>query len=99
MISYKFFVEKSLLNISEILDYINPKLINKILYTSSSSVYGSIGGKIDFLIKITDLFTLLSKLQLKIYLKTFVLKTKLILIFVGFLIFMDLTIIFPLYLN
>ena len=48
LISYKFFVEKSLLNISEILDYINPKLINKILYTSSSSVYGSIGGKIDF---------------------------------------------------
>ena len=45
--SYKFFVEKSILNISEIFDVINPKLINKILYTSSSSVYGSIGGKVN----------------------------------------------------
>ena len=43
---YKFFVEKSLLNLSEILDKTNPQLINKILYTSSSSVYGSLGGKI-----------------------------------------------------
>ncbi len=48
LISYKFFVQKSLLGISEIFDYINPKLINKILYTSSSSVYGSIGGKAEF---------------------------------------------------
>ncbi len=48
LISYKFFVQKSLLSISEIFDYINPKLINKILYTSSSSVYGSIGGKAEF---------------------------------------------------
>ena len=39
--NYKYFVEKSLLNLSEILDKINPKNINKILYTSSSSVYGS----------------------------------------------------------
>lgn len=45
--SYKFFVEKSILNISEIFDVVNPKLINKILYTSSSSVYGSIGGKVN----------------------------------------------------
>ena len=45
--SYKFFVEKSILNISEMFDVINPKLINKILYTSSSSVYGSIGGKVN----------------------------------------------------
>ncbi len=43
--SYKLFVEKSLLNISEVFDNIDPKLINKVLYTSSSSVYGSIGGK------------------------------------------------------
>ncbi len=43
--SYKLFTKKSLLNISEIFDNINPKLINKVLYTSSSSVYGSIGGK------------------------------------------------------
>ena len=44
--NYKYFVEKSLLNLSEILDKINPKNINKILYTSSSSFYGSLGGKI-----------------------------------------------------
>ncbi len=43
--SYKLFTKKSLLNISEIFDNINPELINKVLYTSSSSVYGSIGGK------------------------------------------------------
>lgn len=47
LISYKYFVEKSLLNISEVFDTINPKLIKKIIYTSSSSVYGSIGGKIN----------------------------------------------------
>ena len=45
--SYKFFVEKSLLNISEILDVVNSKLINKIIYTSSSSVYGSINSKLN----------------------------------------------------
>ena len=44
--SYKYFVKKSLLDISEIFDIINPKLITKVIYTSSSSVYGSIGGKI-----------------------------------------------------
>lgn len=45
LVSYSFFIKKSLLNLSEIFDNINPKLINKIIYTSSSSVYGSIGGK------------------------------------------------------
>ncbi len=43
--SYKLFIKKSLLNISDIFDKINPRLVNKILYTSSSSVYGSVGGK------------------------------------------------------
>ena len=43
--SYKLFTKKSLLNLSEIFDNIKPKLINKVLYTSSSSVYGSVGGK------------------------------------------------------
>ena len=46
-VSYKFFVEKSLLNISEILDVVNPKLVNKIIYTSSSSVYGSLNSKLN----------------------------------------------------
>ena len=43
--SYKLFTEKSLLSLSELFDNIEPKLINKVLYTSSSSVYGSVGGK------------------------------------------------------
>ena len=47
LISYKIFIEKSILEISEILDLINPKLIEKIIYTSSSSVYGSINNKIN----------------------------------------------------
>ena len=49
--SYKLFVEKSLFQISEIFDSLNPKLINKIIYTSSSSVYGSIGGKANIIDK------------------------------------------------
>ncbi len=48
--SYKIFVEKSLSEIAEILDKIDPKKIKKILYTSSSSVYGSINDNI----KISD---------------------------------------------
>ncbi len=44
--SYKVFFEKSLFEIADILDKINPKKIKKILYTSSSSVYGSINNKI-----------------------------------------------------
>lgn len=40
--SYKSFINKSILEISKILDLLNPSIINKIIYTSSSSVYGSI---------------------------------------------------------
>ncbi|MDC0394054.1 polysaccharide biosynthesis protein [Candidatus Pelagibacter sp.] len=40
--SYKLFIKKSLLDIASIFDVINSSLINKILYTSSSSIYGSI---------------------------------------------------------
>tara|TARA_Y100000591_G_scaffold111116_1_gene94647 strand:- start:20695 stop:22932 length:2238 start_codon:yes stop_codon:yes gene_type:complete len=47
--SYRIFVEKSLLETAMILDKINPKIIKKILYTSSSSVYGSINDKIKVL--------------------------------------------------
>ena len=49
--SYKTLVEKSLYEIAEIFDHINPKIINKIIYTSSSSVYGSINDKIKLLDK------------------------------------------------
>lgn len=48
--SYKVFIDKSLSEIAEIFDKIEPKKIKKILYTSSSSVYGSINDKI----KISD---------------------------------------------
>lgn len=44
--SYNFFFKKSIIEISSILDKINSKIINKIIYTSSSSVYGSIDNKI-----------------------------------------------------
>ncbi len=44
--SFKNFTKKSLLDISEIFDKANPNLIKKIVYTSSSSVYGSINSKI-----------------------------------------------------
>tara|TARA_Y100000590_G_scaffold121660_3_gene139302 strand:- start:7063 stop:9276 length:2214 start_codon:yes stop_codon:yes gene_type:complete len=40
--SYKKFIDKSIFEISSLLDKINFKNINKIIYTSSSSVYGSI---------------------------------------------------------
>ena len=45
--SYNKFVYKSLSEISFLIDSLNPKSINKIIYTSSSSVYGSINNKID----------------------------------------------------
>lgn len=48
--SYKVFIDKSLSEIADIFDKINPQKINKILYSSSSSVYGSINDKI----KISD---------------------------------------------
>ena len=44
--SYNFFFKKSITEISSILDKIDYKIINKIIYTSSSSVYGSIENKI-----------------------------------------------------
>jgi FlaA1/EpsC-like NDP-sugar epimerase len=45
--SYEFFLKKSLLQISVFLDSINPRLINKIIYTSSAAVYNSINDNID----------------------------------------------------
>jgi len=45
-ISYKEYIKKSLMDVSEVLDKINPKLVKKIIYTSSSSVYGSITSKV-----------------------------------------------------
>lgn len=47
--SYKLFTKKSIFEISTVLDLINPKIINKIIYTSSSSVYGSINNNINYL--------------------------------------------------
>ena len=38
--SYGAFVNKSVFETAKILDLLNPKIINKIIYTSSSSVYG-----------------------------------------------------------
>ena len=43
------FTKKSILEISKVLDMINPKIINKIIYSSSSSVYGSINNNINYL--------------------------------------------------
>jgi FlaA1/EpsC-like NDP-sugar epimerase len=40
--NYQIFFELSIVNLSLILDKINHKYINKIIYTSSSSIYGSI---------------------------------------------------------
>ena len=45
--SYKMFVDKSLSDVANILDKVNSRKIRKILYTSSSSVYGSINDKIN----------------------------------------------------
>ena len=39
---YNLFYEKSILNITKILDNINANKINKIIYSSSSSIYGSL---------------------------------------------------------
>ena len=43
--SYKDFYNQSIGSISEILDQIEPKKINKVIYTSSASIYGSINEK------------------------------------------------------
>jgi UDP-glucose 4-epimerase len=45
--SYKALINKSIFEISKILDLLNPSIINKIIYTSSSSVYGSISSDKD----------------------------------------------------
>ena len=45
-LSYKIFIEKSLTEIAHIFDKIDGNKIKKILYTSSSSVYGSINNKL-----------------------------------------------------
>ena len=45
--SYKNFIKKSILDLAEFLDKINPNKINKIIYTSSASVYASINSKIN----------------------------------------------------
>lgn len=42
--NYKKFYELTILKLSEILNLLKEKKINKIIYTSSSSVYGSLGG-------------------------------------------------------
>lgn len=44
---YEKFVSKSFLEISQVIDILNPKKINKIIYTSSSSVYGSVNDNLD----------------------------------------------------
>ena len=44
--SYENFVKKSLSEVSVVIDKIGKKKINKIIYTSSSSVYGSINNNI-----------------------------------------------------
>lgn len=40
--SYEIFVKKTVFEIAKILDKVNPSKINKIIYTSSSSVYGDL---------------------------------------------------------
>jgi nucleoside-diphosphate-sugar epimerase len=45
--SYEEFVNKSIFEISKILDLLNPKIINKIIYTSSSSIYSSVNNEIE----------------------------------------------------
>ena len=44
--SYQMFTKKSVFDMSKILDLLDPNIINKIIYTSSSSVYGSINNNI-----------------------------------------------------
>ena len=45
--SYEAFAQRAIMNISKILDILDSNKINKIIYTSSSSVYGSINHNID----------------------------------------------------
>ena len=44
--SFEIFVKKTVFEIAKILDLLNYKIINKIIYTSSSSIYGSINDDI-----------------------------------------------------
>ena len=74
--SYKIFAEKSLLEIASILDKINPKKIKKILYTSSSSVYGSIDNKIKVLDQNNRYLYSSTKLSCEMMLKNFSNKSK-----------------------
>ena len=74
--SYKIFFEKSLLEVGEILDKINPKKIKKILYTSSSSVYGSIDNKIKILDQNNRYIYSSTKLTCEMLLKNFSNKSK-----------------------
>ena len=47
--SYELFAKKSILEISKILDLLDSKIVNKVIYTSSSSVYGSISNNINLI--------------------------------------------------
>ena len=40
--NYELFFQKSLIIVSKFLDHVNPKLINRVIYTSSAAVYNSI---------------------------------------------------------
>ena len=45
--SYEKFVRKTVFEISKIFDLLNHKIINKIIYTSSSSIYGSLDSNVN----------------------------------------------------
>ena len=45
--SYEIFTKKAILEIAKLLDLLDPNKINKIIYTSSSSVYGSLNNIIN----------------------------------------------------
>ena len=40
--NYELFFQKSLIVVSKFLDHVNPKLINRVIYTSSAAVYNSV---------------------------------------------------------
>lgn len=54
--SYKIWVEKSIFEISKIIDILDPKIINKIIYTSSSSVYSYLKNNINFMDNNRDIY-------------------------------------------
>lgn len=47
--SYEMFAKKAIFEISKVLDLLDPNIVNKIIYTSSSSVYGSINNNINLI--------------------------------------------------